>query len=51
VGIERGMCGGCHMKLPIQVVLSCRAQQEIVSCPNCGRILYFSPEMDLAAVE
>jgi uncharacterized protein len=51
VGIERGMCGGCHMKLPIQVVLSCRAQQELVSCPNCGRILYFSPEMDLAAVD
>ena len=48
VGIDRGICGGCHMKLPMQVVLSCQAQQEIVSCPNCGRILYFTREMDLA---
>jgi uncharacterized protein len=51
VGVDRGMCGGCHMKLPMQVVLSCRAQQELVSCSNCGRILYFTPEMDLAAVD
>lgn len=48
VGIERGICGGCHVKLPMQVVLSCQAQQEVVTCPNCGRILYFSRDMDLA---
>lgn len=48
VGIDRGICGGCHMKLPMQVLLSCQAQQEIVPCPNCGRILYFTPEMELA---
>jgi predicted nucleic acid-binding Zn-ribbon protein len=48
VGIDRGICGGCHMKLPMQVVLSCQAQQEIVTCPQCSRILYFSREMDLA---
>jgi predicted nucleic acid-binding Zn-ribbon protein len=50
VGIDRGICGGCHMKLPMQVMLSCQAQQEIISCPNCGRILYFTPEMDLVVV-
>lgn len=48
VGIDRGICGGCHMKLPMQVVLSCQAQQELVNCPNCGRILYFTREMELA---
>jgi predicted nucleic acid-binding Zn-ribbon protein len=48
VGIDRGICGGCHMKLPMQVVLSCQAQQEIVTCPQCSRILYFTREMDLA---
>jgi len=48
VGVDRGICGGCHMKLPMQIVLSCQAQQEIVTCPNCGRILYFTREMDLA---
>ena len=48
VGVDRGICGGCHMKLPMQIVLSCQAQQEIVTCPNCSRILYFTPEMELA---
>ncbi|HTG45894.1 MAG TPA: C4-type zinc ribbon domain-containing protein [Verrucomicrobiae bacterium] len=36
------------MKLPMQIVLSCQAQQEIVTCPNCGRILYFTRQMELA---
>jgi hypothetical protein len=34
----------------MQIVLSCQAQQELVNCINCGRILYFSREMDLAVV-
>jgi predicted nucleic acid-binding Zn-ribbon protein len=48
VGIDRGICGGCHMKLPMQIIRTCQGQQEIVTCPNCGRILYFTLEMDLA---
>lgn len=48
VGVEHGVCGGCHMKLPAQVLLSCRAQQELVTCINCGRILYYTRDMDLA---
>src|SRR5687768_17543386 len=51
VGVDRGMCGGCHMKLPIQIVLSCKAQQEIVTCPNCSRILYFTSDMELAVAD
>lgn len=51
VGINGSVCGGCHMTLSRQVVVSCRAEQELQLCPNCGRILYCSPEMDIAAVE
>lgn len=51
VGIEHGVCGGCHMKLPVQITVSCRANQEIVSCPNCGRILYYTRDMDLAVAD
>jgi hypothetical protein len=52
VGIEHSACGGCHMKLPAQVMTHCRAQQaEIVTCPSCGRILYFSRDMDLTAAD
>jgi predicted nucleic acid-binding Zn-ribbon protein len=51
VGVDHGVCGGCHMKLPAQVLVSCRSQQEIVTCINCGRILYYTRDMALAAAE
>jgi uncharacterized protein len=51
VGIEHSVCGGCHMKLPTQVVISCQGEQEIISCPNCARILYYAPHMDLAVAD
>jgi uncharacterized protein len=52
VNIEHGVCGGCHMKLPPQCITSCRAQAaELVPCPNCGRILYFTAGMDLTQQE
>ena len=51
VGIQHGVCGGCHMKFPQQIVLSCRREEEIVTCPNCGRILYYTRDMDLAVAD
>ena len=51
VGVEHGACGGCHMKMPAQILVSCQAQSEIVTCPNCGRILYFTRDMVLTAAE
>jgi predicted nucleic acid-binding Zn-ribbon protein len=51
VGIEHGVCGGCHMKFPVQLVVSCQAERELVACPNCGRILYYTSDMDLAVVD
>ena len=51
VGIHHGVCGGCHMQLSRQTVVHCQAEQEIVHCTNCGRILYFTPDMDVALVE
>ncbi len=51
VGIDHSTCGGCHMKLPIQIVLQCQGGQEIVNCTNCGRILYYTRQMDLASAD
>jgi len=51
VGIEHSVCGGCHVKLPAQVVVGCKANQEIMICPNCGRILYYTHDMNTAAAE
>ena len=51
VGVQHGVCGGCHMKLPPQVLVACQAQQEIVGCTNCGRILYYSRDMDMTVTD
>jgi predicted nucleic acid-binding Zn-ribbon protein len=51
VGVQHGVCGGCHMKLPPQLLVMCQAQQELVTCSNCGRILYYTRDMDLAVAE
>jgi uncharacterized protein len=51
VGITHGVCGGCHMKLPAQILVDCRSGRELVSCSNCGRILYYTRDMELAAVD
>jgi uncharacterized protein len=40
VAIEHGVCTGCHMKVTSATAASVRAGKEIVSCENCGRILY-----------
>jgi predicted nucleic acid-binding Zn-ribbon protein len=51
VGIQHGVCGGCHMQLSRQILVTCQAEQEITTCPNCGRILYYTRDMDLAVAE
>jgi predicted nucleic acid-binding Zn-ribbon protein len=51
VGITHGVCGGCHMRLPAQIIVSCQGHQDLVACPNCGRILYYTRDMDLAVVD
>jgi len=32
-------CGGCYMKVPLEVVNSLMSRDEMVICSNCGRIL------------
>ncbi|MBU6399045.1 MAG: hypothetical protein KGS61_01885 [Verrucomicrobia bacterium] len=51
VGIEHGVCGGCHVRLTTQTVVSCQSEEELMTCSNCGRILYYTPEMDLTVAD
>ena len=51
VGVHHGVCGGCHMKLPPQVLVQCKSQSELVSCSNCGRILYYTRDMALVGAD
>lgn len=44
VPLHSGTCGGCHMKVTPQTVLAARAAEDLVSCVNCGRLVYWSEE-------
>lgn len=39
VQVVREFCGGCYVKLPSELAVRCRT--EVISCPNCGRFLYY----------
>jgi predicted nucleic acid-binding Zn-ribbon protein len=34
-------CSGCYMSIPPQVFVNVKKNENIITCPNCGRILYF----------
>lgn len=40
VKIERGVCMGCHMTLPPQLVHNAKKRDSITVCSFCGRILF-----------
>lgn len=40
VPLEHEVCMGCHMKITTQTAVRVKAKKEIVSCEQCGRILY-----------
>jgi predicted nucleic acid-binding Zn-ribbon protein len=44
VPIQHGACGGCHMKLTTQTVHSAKGSEQLVSCENCGRLVYWLDE-------
>lgn len=42
-------CGGCYMSLPIERVNALMMKpDDLVTCPNCGRILYLDQELKSA---
>jgi predicted nucleic acid-binding Zn-ribbon protein len=40
VALEHEVCTGCHMKVTTQTAHRVKNGKEIVSCEQCGRILY-----------
>jgi predicted nucleic acid-binding Zn-ribbon protein len=40
VPLEHEVCTGCHMKVTTATAVRARAGKEIVSCEQCGRIVY-----------
>ncbi|MBA3387369.1 MAG: hypothetical protein H0T95_12275, partial [Chthoniobacterales bacterium] len=42
VALEHEVCTGCHMKITTQTAHRVRNGRELVSCEQCGRILYYA---------
>jgi predicted nucleic acid-binding Zn-ribbon protein len=42
VPIRGGACGGCHMKLTTQTVVTARGSESLTACENCGRLVYWA---------
>ncbi|WP_422486508.1 zinc ribbon domain-containing protein [Gudongella sp. DL1XJH-153] len=38
--IKNDVCGGCHMRIPENLVEKAKQGKKIINCENCGRILY-----------
>lgn len=41
VKVEQGICNGCHIAIPPQSFNDLQKGQQILSCPNCQRLIYW----------
>jgi len=49
VSVWKGVCGGCHMNIPPQLYNELQKSDDLLSCPNCNRIMYWqNQEEDVA---
>ena len=44
--VNNQVCTGCHMRLPLGVIMTLKRGQDIQLCDSCGRYLYLAPEME-----
>ena len=53
VPVNAGVCSGCHIAIPPQAFIELQRGQQILSCPNCQRLIYWcehfsAPEAETA---
>jgi len=41
VPVNQGVCSGCHIAVPPQTFIELQRGQQILSCPNCQRLIYW----------
>ncbi len=41
VPVNSGICAGCHIAIPPQSFIELQRGQQILSCPNCQRLIYW----------
>ncbi|MCW5554623.1 MAG: hypothetical protein KIS67_20990 [Verrucomicrobiae bacterium] len=48
--VQNQVCTGCHMRLPLAVIMTLKHDQDIQLCDSCGRYLYLAPEAPAAPI-
>jgi len=51
VPVSDGVCHGCHIMIPPQSYNDLQKGQQILSCPNCQRLIYWKSHIDLDNIE
>jgi len=41
VSVDNGVCSGCNISIPPQAYIELQKGQQILSCPNCQRLIYW----------
>jgi len=41
VSVDQGVCSGCHISIPPQAFIELQKGNQILSCPNCQRLIYW----------
>lgn len=41
VPVDAGICSGCHIAIPPQAFIELQRGKQILSCPNCQRLIYW----------
>ena len=42
--VRQGVCQACHMNLPPQKFIELQMDKELMTCPHCQRIIYFTAQ-------
>lgn len=48
--VNNQVCAGCHMHVPLGVILTLKHGDDVQRCENCGRYLCLPPEAEAAQV-
>jgi predicted nucleic acid-binding Zn-ribbon protein len=49
VPVNAGICTGCHIAIPPQAFIELQKGIQILSCPNCQRLIYWSEHIESEA--
>lgn len=46
VPVDNGICSGCNIAIPPQTYIELQSGQQILSCPNCQRLIFWRQHFD-----